>query len=281
MTTQAVPEGRVVPEGKYADIGDGLQIHYHEAGSGPAVVFFHGSGPGASGWSNFRRNYPAFAEAGFHVYVVDTLGFGYSSKPDLDYTLDFVVGGVKRFFDKVGVGKAALVGNSHGGAVAIKFALEYPELVSKLILMAPGGLEERETYMKMEGIRTMMKAFFKPEGITRESLRVVFGLQLHDPAQVTDEIIEERYQIAVTQPKRVMASLSVPHLAPELPKLQMPVLGFWGTSDRFCPSTGAMRIAEGCPRSRVLLLSQCGHWVMVEYAALFNRMSIEFLQEPA
>jgi 4,5:9,10-diseco-3-hydroxy-5,9,17-trioxoandrosta-1(10),2-diene-4-oate hydrolase len=42
-----------------------------------------------------------------------------------------------------------------------------------------------------------------------------------------------------------------------------------------------MRIAEGCPRSRVLLLSQCGHWVMVEHAALFNRMSIEFLQEPA
>ena len=59
MTTKAVPEG------KYADIGGGLRIHYQEAGEGPAVLFLHGSGPGASGYSNFRRNYPAVAEAGF------------------------------------------------------------------------------------------------------------------------------------------------------------------------------------------------------------------------
>jgi 4,5:9,10-diseco-3-hydroxy-5,9,17-trioxoandrosta-1(10),2-diene-4-oate hydrolase len=273
MTTQAVPEG------KYADIGDGLRVHYQEEGTGPAVVWFHGSGPGASGWSNFRRNYPVVAKAGFRSLVPDTLGFGYSSKPDVDYGMDFVVGAVKRFFDKVGIEKAALIGNSHGGAVAIKFALDNPDRVSRLVLMAPGGLEEREAYMKMEGIRVMMKAFFKPEGITRESLRTVFGLQLHDPAQVTDEIIEERYQIAVNQPKRVMASLQVPHLAPELPKLTMPVLGFWGTTDRFCPSTGAMRIAEGCPDARVMVLSRCGHWVMVEHAELFNRMCVEFLKE--
>jgi 4,5:9,10-diseco-3-hydroxy-5,9,17-trioxoandrosta-1(10),2-diene-4-oate hydrolase len=274
MTTKAVPEG------KYADIGDGLQIHYQEEGQGPAVVFFHGSGPGASGWSNFRRNYPVFAKAGFRTVVVDTLGFGYSSKPDVDYGMDFLVGAVHRFFDKVGIEKASLVGNSHGGAVALKFALDHADRVSKLVLMAPGGLEEREAYMKMEGIRVMMKAYFGKEGITREGLRNVFGLQLYDQTYVTDELIEERYQIALTQPKRVMASLLVPHLAPELPKLAMPVLGFWGTGDKFCPVSGAMRMAEGCPSSRVLVLSKCGHWVMVEYTDLFNKLSIEFLQEP-
>ena len=67
---------RAVPEGKYADVGEGLRVHYQEQGTGPAVLFLHGSGPGASGYSNFRRNYPVFAEQGFRVVVPDTLGFG-------------------------------------------------------------------------------------------------------------------------------------------------------------------------------------------------------------
>lgn len=269
---------KAVPEGKYADIGEGLQVHYHEEGEGTPVVFIHGSGPGASGWSNFRRNYPVFAKAGFRVIVPDTLGFGYSSKPDVDYGMDFIVSAYVRFLDKLGIQKAAFVGNSHGGAVCISLALKHPERVSKLVLMGPGGLEERETYMTLEGIKTMLRVIFK-EGISRESLRKVFALQLFDPSLITDELIEERYQIAITQPKRVMQTLAVPHLAPELPKLEMPVLAFWGVVDRFCPSTGAMRIAEGCPNARVMLLSKCGHWVMVEHMELFNRMGTEFLKE--
>ena len=67
-------------------------------------MFLHGSGPGASGFSNFRGNYPFFAERGFRVLVPDTLGFGYSSKPDdVDYGLDFVLGALERFLDRAAV----------------------------------------------------------------------------------------------------------------------------------------------------------------------------------
>jgi 4,5:9,10-diseco-3-hydroxy-5,9,17-trioxoandrosta-1(10),2-diene-4-oate hydrolase len=270
---------KAVPEGKYADIGDGLRIHYHEQGQGKPVLFLHGSGPGASGWSNFRRNFPFFAERGFRAIVPDTLGYGYSSKADRDHDLTYVVGGVKRFLEAIGVSSCAVVGNSHGGAMAIQLALDRPDLVTKLVLMAPGGLEEREAYMKMEGIRTMMKVFLSPEGITRDGMRKVFSLQLYDPSLVTDEIIEERSQIAETQPKRVLTTLNVPHLAPELSKIQCPVFGLWGVDDKFCPVSGAMRIATSCKRSRVLLLSECGHWVMVEHKDLFNRLCVDFLSE--
>lgn len=271
-----------VPEGKYADVGDGLRVHYHEQGEGPAVLFLHGSGPGASGYSNFRRNYPYFAERGFRVVIPDTLGFGHSSKPDdRDYTLDFLAGALFRFTRAVGIERCAVVGNSHGGAMAIQLALDHPDLVDRLVLMAPGGLEVREAYVKMEGIRTMMKVFLGPEGITREGMRRVFGLQLFDPAMLTEEILDERMEIAVTQPKRVLTSMVVPHLAPELERLRCPVFGFWGMNDKFCPASGATTIAERCRNARVLLLSGCGHWVMVEHTDLFNRLSVDFLREEA
>lgn len=268
-----------VPEGKFQDIGDGLRLHYHDVGDGPVLLWLHGSGPGASGWSNFKKNFPFFAEAGFRNLVVDNLGFGYSSKPDTDYTLDFVTGGIRRFLDRLGVERCAVVGNSHGGAVAIQLALDEPARVSRLVLMAPGGLEEREAYMKMAGIRTMMKVFFGEGGITRDTMRTVFGLQLFDPSQLDDATLDERVAIAKDQPKRVMASLQVPHLAPRLAELTCPVQGFWGMNDQFCPSTGAVTLATQCKDARVTLLSRCGHWVMVEHTALFNRQTHDFLQE--
>jgi 4,5:9,10-diseco-3-hydroxy-5,9,17-trioxoandrosta-1(10),2-diene-4-oate hydrolase len=281
MSTRSTTSS-AVPEGKYADVGAGLRVHYQEQGEGPVVLFLHGSGPGASGYSNFRRNYPVFAEQGFRVVVPDTLGFGYSSKPDdVDYTLDFLAGAVERLTRELGIERCAVVGNSHGGAMAIKLALDRPDLVDRLVLMAPGGLEVREAYGKMEGIRTMMKVFLGPEGITREGMRRVFGLQLFDPAMLTEEILDERVAIAQTQPKRVLTSMAVPHLAPELGRIRCPVFAFWGMNDKFCPVSGATTIAERCPRSRVLLLSECGHWVMVERTELFNRLSIDFLRERA
>jgi 4,5:9,10-diseco-3-hydroxy-5,9,17-trioxoandrosta-1(10),2-diene-4-oate hydrolase len=271
---------RAVPENAYVDIGDGLKIHYHEQGTGHAVLFLHGSGPGASSWSNFRRNYPAFAEAGFRALAPDTLGYGYSSKPDnLDYDLDFLVGAVERFLKGLGVASCAIVGNSHGGAMAIRLAKRRPDLVTKLVLMAPGGLEERETYMKMEGIRTMMKVFLAPEGITRDGMRRVFGLQLFDPAILTEEILDERCAIAPLQPKRVLTSMHVPNLVPDLAELRCPVFALWGVNDKFCPMSGAVTIANQCQGARVMLLNGCGHWVMVEHTAVFNRLSIDFLRE--
>ena len=268
-----------VPEGKYADVGSGITMHFHEAGGGDrgVVLFVHGSGPGASGWSNFKGNYPFLAEHGYRTIVPDTMGYGYSTKPeDGAFSLDDVAAQYKALLDALGVARATVVGNSQGGAIAITMALNYPDLVEKLVLMAPGGLEARETYMEMEGIKAMIRVLYK-EGISKETMRKVFTLQLHDESKITDEVIEERYQVAMTQHKDNIARIRVANQEERLSEIQCPVLCFWGANDKFCPSSGASKIATRCANSRTMLIASCGHWVMVEYAKLFNELTLKFL----
>jgi 4,5:9,10-diseco-3-hydroxy-5,9,17-trioxoandrosta-1(10),2-diene-4-oate hydrolase len=268
-----------VPEGEYADVGNGITMHYHEAGSGDrgVILFVHGSGPGASGWSNFKGNYPFLSEHGYRTIVPDTMGYGYSTKPEEGaFSLDDVAAQYKALLDTLAVDRAIVVGNSQGGAIAITMALNYPDLVDKLVLMAPGGLEARETYMQMEGIKAMIRVLYK-EGISKETMRKVFTLQLQDESKITDEVIEERYQVAMTQHKDNIARIQVTNLEERLSEIQCPVLCFWGANDKFCPLSGASKIATSCPNSRTMLIANCGHWVMVEYQELFNNLTLGFL----
>lgn len=266
-----------VPEGKYADIGNGLRVHYHEEGEGPAVVFVHGSGPGATGWSNFKHNYKVFADAGFRCIVPDLLGFGFSTTDeDVAYSWDLLVGGIKGLCDALGLEKVTLVGNSMGGAVAIQVALDHPELVERMILMAPGGLERTRVYMEMIGIKTMLDILRKG-GVTRESMKDIFKLQLYNEDLITEEIIDERFQVYPRQVKNILGQVRVPNLSERLPEVKCPVLGVWGQNDNFTPVSGVDVLMKGLDDVRVLSINKCGHWVMVEHAELFNRTCIDFL----
>jgi 4,5:9,10-diseco-3-hydroxy-5,9,17-trioxoandrosta-1(10),2-diene-4-oate hydrolase len=131
--------------------------------------------------------------------------------------------------------------------------------------------------MAMEGIKAMIRVLYK-EGISKETMRRVFTLQLHDESKITDEVIEERYQIAKTQHKDNIARIQVRNQEDRLSEIACPVLCFWGADDKFCPSSGATKIAAHCPKSRTMLISRCGHWVMVEYPKLFNELTLKFLE---
>src|SRR5215469_12487769 len=123
---------------RYLD-GD-CRLHYHEAGDGPALVLLHGSGPGVTGWSNFRGNFPVFAQH-FRTIVLDMPGFGRSDRPPLDRAYPRVAAdALAGLLDALGIEQAHLLGNSMGGYVALEFALAYPDRVSRLVGMGPGGL---------------------------------------------------------------------------------------------------------------------------------------------
>jgi 4,5:9,10-diseco-3-hydroxy-5,9,17-trioxoandrosta-1(10),2-diene-4-oate hydrolase len=272
-----------IPEGHYVDIapvaGATQRIHYHEQGRGEVVIFLHGAGGGASGYSNFKGNYPEFAKAGYRTIVPDLLGYGLSSKPDIaQYDLDFFVAGVKGMVDALGLKNITLLGNSLGGAVALGYALAYPDEVSRLILMAPGGVEDLDTYLAMPGIANMFQIY--QSGKTgAEAMRAVMTMQLFDPSLLTDEIINERAPIAATQTQAARSVLKVPNLTDRLHELKCPVFGFWGVNDHFNPVGGATKLLDNCPQARMVLVNRCGHWVQVEHRDMFNRSCIDFLQK--
>jgi len=272
-----------IPEGHYVDIapvaGATQRIHYHEQGQGEVVIFLHGAGGGASGYSNFKGNYPEFAKAGYRTIVPDLLGYGLSSKPDIaQYDLDFFVAGVKGMVDALGLKNITLLGNSLGGAVALGYALAYPDEVSRLILMAPGGVEDLDTYLAMPGIANMFQIY--QSGKTgAEAMRAVMTMQLFDPSLLTDEIINERAPIAATQTQAARSVLKVPNLTDRLHELKCPVFGFWGVNDHFNPVGGATKLLDNCPQARIVLVNRCGHWVQVEHRDMFNRNCIDFLQK--
>ena len=64
-------------------------------------------------------------------------------------------------------------------------------------------------------------------------------------------------------------------------EVQHGILVFWGTKDQFCPAQGVWKILERCARVQAEVLNRCGHWVMVEYPALFNQRCMAFMRDTA
>ena len=259
-------------------VAGGYDIAITETGEGPAVVFIHGSGPGASGLSNFKQNVAAFADAGYRVLLPDMIGYGASSKPEgIDYTLALFTDTLFEALQQAGVTEAVLVGNSLGGGVAVQMALDHPGFATRLVLMAPGCIEELPVYFAMPGIAKMVGDFTSPDFTVEDQKKLVSNL-VYDPSIITDELVAERYAVARTQPKDVLARMRTPNLAPRLGELPMPILGFWGLNDEFCPASGAQRFLDACPDARFMTFNKVGHWVQDERTDEFNRYSLEFLR---
>lgn len=268
-----------LPEGRYFTTASGHRLHYLEHGQGPAVVFLHGSGSGASGHSNFKGNYPWLAEQGYRVIVPDLIGYGYSDKPDdIDYPLDLFVDHVAQLLTALEIDSATLIGNSLGGAIAIKFTLDNPNRVDKLVLMAPGGIENQPDYFHMPGMQVMKEVFTAgPMSPQRLEEFIRRGL-VYDEAVVDQQLVDERWGVFQQQNTQVINTMSVPNMAERLGEISCPVQAFWGVNEQMMPETGIMTLAKGIADIRLTLVSQCGHWVMVEHQDMFNRAVLDFLQ---
>lgn len=264
---------------------DGLKIHYAEAGSGPALIFIHGGGPGSSGMSNFGRNVGAFAER-YRTIVIDLPGYGQSTKLKITEPLwGYYAKVMAGFIDALGLGKAHLVGNSLGGAVSLKTALDFPQKVDRLVLMGPGGGYSLFDKQPSDGIRSLLTFYAEP-GPSLTRMREFLNYLVYDPSSVPDALLQQRLDQALDPETAEFMPLRLgPNMPPieelwrqRLDLLPHETLIIWGREDRVNPLDQGLILMRQIPNARFLVVPRCGHWVQWEKADEFNRTVEGFLQ---
>ena len=152
----------------------GKPLFVAEAGTGPAMVLLHGGGPGASGVSNYSRNIDSLART-HRVIVPDMPGYGRSAKHfDHADPFGFLADTIRGLLDEMSIETAHLIGNSLGGAAALRLAVDSPRRVGKLVLMGPGGIGTTRG-LPTAGLKSLL-SYYSGEGPSRDKLAAFIRL---------------------------------------------------------------------------------------------------------
>ena len=266
-------------------------LRYHDVGAGEPLLFLHGSGPGVTGWRNFHRNLPFFAQHR-RCLVLEFPGFGVSETTG-QHPMATAPGAVVRLLRGLGLGPVDVVGNSMGGVVALQLATRKPDLFRRIVTVGGVGTGLTSTF-PAEGMNLLMDFTDAPD---RDALVRWLHAMVHDRALVTDELVEERWQqatepatlasaramygrAAMTAARAHAAASAEPPYWAMLHKITAPVLLTWGREDRVSPLDMALLPLSTIPRAELHVFANCGHWTMIEQRAAWERAVLEFLQRP-
>lgn len=256
-------------------------------GAGAPVVLLHGGGPGASGISNYSRNIDALS-ASYRVIVPDMPGYGRSTKyVDHRDPFGYLADSIRGMLDEMGIPQAHLVGNSYGGAAALRLALDTPHRADKLVLMGPGGIGTTRG-LPTPGLKSLL-GYYAGQGPSREKLATfIRNYLVYDGTSVPDELIDLRYQasldpqVVADPPLRRPSGLRTLWRMDltrdkRLRQLTNPTLVLWGRDDKVNRPTGGPLLLNTMPNAELVMTSHTGHWMQWERAELFNELVSDFL----
>jgi pimeloyl-ACP methyl ester carboxylesterase len=260
-------------QGKYVEIGSN-RLHYYEAAPaggkpGTPLVLIHGLGSRGEDWSNLI---PTFAAHGFHVYAPDLLGYGRSSRPDVDYSIDLEESMVVQFMHAMHLQKADVIGWSMGGWIAMRLALDQPAMVDRLVVydtagtyfpaVLPDGLFAPED---MAGVQRLIDVL-EPEP------RIVPGFVAKDSLRKLQQNgwIVNRSLSSMTGGRYLLDF--------RLSGLKQPMLIMWGGADHLIPPSVGEALHQSVPQSVFEVVEGCGHLAPAECPGPFLEGTLEFLK---
>lgn len=251
----------------------GVRVHYLCAGKGPPLLLLHGTALD-SGRLSYAEMMPELAER-FTVIAPDWPGYGESDKPSLEYSMDFYHEVPCGFIEHLGFERFSLAAFSMGGGIALRYALEHPKRISKLILInsyALGGAVHLpfapRLALRLPGVADFI---WKRLGDNRLFLSLCLKyLVLGNPGRVTPELVDEvGAQLSVeglqfafmTWLRRELGSLRLlTNYKLKLRDVQMPTLLIHGSKDLVIPAYRSRRAAKLIPNAELCILRGCGHW---------------------
>jgi pimeloyl-ACP methyl ester carboxylesterase len=257
----------------------GIETSYLEAGSGEPLLMLHGSGPGVSAIANWQNNIGTLARR-FRVLAPDIVGFGATERPDdVTYSLRTWTDQIWAFLDAHGIEKTAIVGNSLGGRIALQMATDYPDRITKMVLMGAPGVGMTLT----DGLAAL-RAYEPSHDAMRDLLRNYFAV---DPTMITDELVAIRYEASIADgayeayramfldPRHAGSELGITE--DEVRAIATPALLVHGREDKVVPVQVSVTMLGLLPNADLHVFSSCGHWTQIERADEFSALVSDYL----
>jgi len=267
---------------------DGARVHYQEFGEAlkPPIILIHGYTASVYVWKTVA---PMLADAGFRVIAVDLLGFGYSEKPSwFAYSIQSQAGMISRLMNCLGIGRAIIVGNSYGGAVALNLALDYPEAVEKLVLVDPVTNDEPKNHpllrlVSVRGIGEVITPFIADSKFfLRHRMRGTI-------ARANHHLVTEERMTAILRPLNAAdghhsllatsRKWSANRIEQDAHLIGRPTLIIWGEEDKVISIKGGCKLHAEMANSRFVVLKNCGHVPQEEKSELFTELVSEFCRD--
>jgi len=256
---------------------DGVHVHYRETGSGTAVVLLHGYGASLESWAGVAPDVAAH----HRTIAIDLKGFGWTSRPDGDYSPAAQAELVWHVLDKLGVDDVAIVGHSWGTSVALSMAVAHPERTRRVALYDAYVYDDQVPsffrWAQLSGLGEVLFGLFYTERIEDRA-----PLAYHDERWVTQARVD-RVERELDRPGTVAAALAVArghHFAAlhrQLATFAKPVLLLWGADDQVTPLGFGHRLVNELANAELKTYPRCGHIPMVEARASSTRDLVAFL----
>jgi 2-hydroxy-6-oxonona-2,4-dienedioate hydrolase len=267
---------------RWIDAG-GVRTRIVEAGRGERVVLLlHGVQGHLEVW---LPSIPALV-ASHRVVAIDMLGHGFTARPDRPYEIRDYVSHALAVLDALGIERATWIGSSLGGWVSARAAALYPQRVDQLVLVSTAGLTADPAVMaKLKSLGEKAASMPGPEGV-RERLKYV----IHDPAQVTEELVQSRWAIysrpdyrAALKNINVLQDMQMRERnllrREELASIRARTLVVWTDHDPTASLDTGREYQRLIPGAKFVVIDNCSHIPSLERAEEFNRIVVDFLQE--
>jgi len=281
----------VEPEGRFVD-ADGIRTFVMEEGEGEPLVLLHGSSAALDAHVTWYRTMPIFARQ-FRVIAPDLLGFGRTAMmPDKRYRnrLERTPHAIS-LLDTLGVKGATVVGHSEGGFMAVKMALDRPDLVKRMVIITSGGTAPAlDDGHDAAWHRASAAAYDHKAQTVDEETFIASRKEMCDVDATLEAILRANYRLAcetgtveqfrnlpiTEQSMRDYTKLQEEHLFPYLDRLDVPALLIWAADDGTVPVARGEALLRLLPRADLHVFQRSRHMVMHDRADDFARLIIDW-----